>query len=138
MQWLIVLAVIFAFLALRPGGATDLSEGGRTLKRVSAAEAYTLWDGGRGAGVLDVRTSGECEAGAVTGAVCADALDAGFGEALGRLERKRPWIVYCRSGNRSLAALRAMKALGFERVYEVEGGFAACARAGFPVSPGGR
>jgi len=47
---------------------------------------------------------------------------------------KRPLIVVCQSGNRSRNALGALRKAGFERVVNLDGGFAAWLQAGQPVS----
>jgi rhodanese-related sulfurtransferase len=47
---------------------------------------------------------------------------------------KRPLIVVCQSGNRSRNALETLRKAGFERVLNLDGGFAAWSQAGQPVS----
>ena len=47
---------------------------------------------------------------------------------------KRPLIVVCQSGNRSRNALDALRKAGFERVVNLDGGFAAWLQAGQPIS----
>lgn len=47
---------------------------------------------------------------------------------------KRPVIVVCQSGNRSRSALASLRKAGFERVVNLDGGFAAWSQAGQPVS----
>lgn len=131
MGWMLLgLAVLLVFM--NAARSKDLSEEGRVLKRVTAKEALAFWDGGRGAQLLDVRTSGEVAQGTLRGAKHADVLSGDFDEAAGKLPRDRPVVVFCRSGNRSLAALARLKALGFRHVLEVEGGIGACLSAGFP------
>ncbi|MGQ0764536.1 MAG: molybdopterin-synthase adenylyltransferase MoeB [Gemmatimonadota bacterium] len=45
-----------------------------------------------------------------------------FNEEIGRLDRRRDVVVTCRSGARSARAVRALKAAGFERVWNHAGG----------------
>lgn len=47
---------------------------------------------------------------------------------------KRPLILVCQSGNRSRNALEVLRKAGFERVVNLDGGFAAWSQAGQPVS----
>ena len=47
---------------------------------------------------------------------------------------KRPLIVVCQTGNRSRNALAALRKAGFERVVNLDGGFAAWSQAGQPIS----
>jgi rhodanese-related sulfurtransferase len=42
--------------------------------------------------------------------------------------------VYCHSGNRSAAAVAAMRTLGFTNVSELDGGITAWQTAGYPVT----
>jgi rhodanese-related sulfurtransferase len=42
-------------------------------------------------------------------------------------------IFICAKGSRSLTAAKLAERLGYETVYNVDGGTAACARAGFPL-----
>ncbi|WP_448006845.1 rhodanese-like domain-containing protein [Agromyces bauzanensis] len=52
---------------------------------------------------------------------------------LGEIDRSRPVIAICRSGNRSRQATEVLKTAGF-RVDNMEGGMIAWSRAGLPVS----
>ncbi len=51
---------------------------------------------------------------------------------LGEIDRSRPVIAICRSGNRSRQAMEVLKTAGF-RVDNMEGGMIAWSRAGLPV-----
>ncbi len=63
--------------------------------------------------ILDVRTPEEFAAGHLDGAVLVDIKDPSFGEKLTALDPSAPYVVYCRSGNRSAQAVERMKAAGF-------------------------
>lgn len=45
-----------------------------------------------------------------------------------------PIYLLCRSGARSVLAAQSLQAMGFHKVYSVEGGFQAWLDAGYPVS----
>ena len=47
--------------------------------------------------------------------------------------KDKPVIVYCASGNRSSAAVAALRKHGFSNVFNLSGGFAAWRQAGLPV-----
>ena len=49
------------------------------------------------------------------------------------LDRDVPYLVYCRSGNRSGKTARLMEQLGFADVTDVDGGMLAWADAGMPL-----
>ena len=65
------------------------------------------------AAVIDVRTPEEFAAGHLDGALNLDVQSAGFTEQLSSLDPTANYVVYCRSGNRSKAAIESMKSLGF-------------------------
>ena len=73
--------------------------------------------------VLDVRTAAEFNEGNIGGAVNVDFYGTDFEEKLGMLDREKKYLIYCRSGSRSGSALNEMKKLGFETVYDLDGGY---------------
>jgi len=86
--------------------------------------------------VLDVRTPEEFAEGHLEGAVLVDFYAADFAEQLAALDTDVPYLVYCRSGNRSGQALGVMEQLGFTSAVDVDGGIVAWADAGLPVTTG--
>lgn len=83
--------------------------------------------------VLDVRTPEEFAEGHLEGAVMLDFYDPAFADSLAELDPDVPYVLYCRSGNRSGQTLAMMEALGFESVDDVDGGIVAWQAAGLPV-----
>jgi rhodanese-related sulfurtransferase len=85
-----------------------------------------------GAQVVDVRGEREHEAGHVEGAqnIRLDTLSA----ETSHLDRDRPVVFYCRSGQRSSLAADAFRASGWD-AYHVDGGLLAWAEAGLPLEP---
>jgi len=86
--------------------------------------------------VLDVRTPEEFAEGHLEGAVLVDFYDADFADQLAALDANVPYLVYCRSGNRSGKALAVMDQLGFTSAADVDGGIVAWSDAGLPVTTG--
>jgi rhodanese-related sulfurtransferase len=86
--------------------------------------------------VLDVRTPEEFAEGHLEGAVLIDFYAADFADQLAALDANVPYLVYCRSGNRSGQALGVMEQLGFTSVVDVDGGIVAWTDAGLPVTTG--
>jgi len=84
--------------------------------------------------VLDVRTPEEFAEGHLEGAVLVDFYDADFADQLAALDPDVPYLLYCRSGNRSGETLGVMEQLGFTSVADVDGGIIAWADAGLPVA----
>ena len=88
-----------------------------------------------GVTALDARTPEEFAAGHLEGAVLAD-INGDFEAAVAGLDRSAPYAVYCRSGNRSAAALAAMQDLGFTDAWHLGGGIGAWQAAGLEVVTG--
>ncbi len=73
-----------------------------------------------GATVVDVRTPAEYESGNVEGALNIDVSAPDFVERVSELPKDDTYVVYCRSGNRSAAAISIMEDLGFTNL--IDGG----------------
>lgn len=72
--------------------------------------------------ILDIRTPGEYSDGHIKDARNIDYYEPDFRDQLGRLDRSKKYLIYCRSGNRSGSTLGIMKKLGFKEVYTLSGG----------------
>ncbi|MFW2381066.1 MAG: rhodanese-like domain-containing protein [Acidimicrobiales bacterium] len=83
--------------------------------------------------VLDVRTPEEFSEVHLEGATLVDFYDEDFADQLAALDPDVPYLVYCRSGNRSGQATALMQDLGFADVANVDGGITAWVDAGLPV-----
>ncbi|MDH4144213.1 MAG: rhodanese-like domain-containing protein [Acidimicrobiia bacterium] len=83
--------------------------------------------------VLDVRTAEEFAAGHLAGAQLIDFYGDDFAQRIGELDRDAPYVLYCRSGNRSGQTRELMAQLGFREVYDVAGGIVAWKADGLPV-----
>jgi rhodanese-related sulfurtransferase len=82
--------------------------------------------------VLDVRTPQEFAGGHVPGA-----RNVYYRDLPPRLEelaayRDRPVVVYCETGARSRAAIRALRDAGFNHVFQLDGDMTAWRRSGLP------
>lgn len=86
-----------------------------------------------GAILLDVRTPGEYAEGHIAGARLIDWENPTFAEKVAALDRTKPYVIYCRSGNRSRQAREAMIEMGFTDVRDLSGGIGAWRAAGYPV-----
>ena len=98
---------------------------------VDPMEAKALVDSG--VFVLDVRTESEFSQGHIDGAVNMDVNSKNFHKLVAGLDSSEPYLVYCRTGRRSLTAAQMLKELGFKRVYNLEDGINAWTNAGFAV-----
>lgn len=74
--------------------------------------------------LLDVRTTGEYQAGHIPGSLLIDVLQKeNFKTAIAALDKKKTYLLYCRSGKRSADAKVLMQSAGFTKLYDLEGGF---------------
>jgi len=78
--------------------------------------------------VLDVRTPGEFNEGYVPNAILIDINGADFASKVDELEKDKTYLVYCRSGMRSMRACSLMAGKGFDKLYNLEGGYIAWSR----------
>lgn len=83
--------------------------------------------------ILDIRTPEEFAAGHIAGAINIDYYAADFESKLSSLDPDVPYVMYCNSGNRSSNALPLMDSIGFQEVYELDGGIQAWFSAGQPI-----
>ena len=82
---------------------------------------------------LDVRTPGEFAEGYIEGARLIDFQSGNFENEIATLDKNATYAVYCRSGNRSGQAVKAMKDAGFSNVFNMNGGVIEWANAGLPL-----
>lgn len=74
--------------------------------------------------LVDVRTSREYKSGSISKAINIDFFQVGiFDELVLKLDKKEAVYLYCRSGSRSKKATRKLIGMGFEKVYDLKGGF---------------
>ena len=82
--------------------------------------------------LVDVRSAAEIARGAIAGATHIElsALPARAAE----LDPEEPCVLYCLSGARSAQGCAYLAQRGFHRLYHLDGGIAAWAKAGMPVT----
>jgi len=104
----------------------------RAGREVSALEAVQLINR-KDALVIDVRDTGEYEAGHVGGA--RHLPEKQLTERLREIEkfRDRPIIITCRSGTRSHVAVQVLRRNGFDQAVNLRGGISAWEQAGMPL-----
>lgn len=103
------------------------------LKEVSPLEATQLLNH-QDAVLLDVREPQEYQEGFLPNSI---RIPLGsLSEKAAQLDkhRERPIIIVCRSGNRSAKAVRMLKQMGYETVYNLGGGLHAWRTANLPIS----
>ncbi len=120
-------------LAIGAAVLAGCSSASGTLETVDPASAATVIAEEPGVVVLDIRTPEEYAQGAIEGAVNIDFYASDFAAQLDQLDKDTPYVVYCRSGNRSDQAMDTFADLGFTDVTEIEGGLVSWYDAGLPV-----
>jgi len=111
--------------------------GGSAVTNVSVGKAQTLLKERAGKAdfvILDVRTPEEFAEGHIDGAVNLDVQARDFEKKLRVLDRKKSYLVYCRTGNRSRKATVAMEALGFRSIFHMNEGIVRWKQQNLPLT----
>lgn len=104
-----------------------------TVTDISAPE-FKEQMGEPGVVVLDVRTPGEYAEGYIPGAMLADFMGDDFADRVSELDKRKTYLVYCHSGGRSSEASDKMAEMGFQHVYNLEGGISGWQQQGFEIA----
>lgn len=75
--------------------------------------------------VIDCRTAGEFNSGHLEGAQNIDYLDYDFLDKIEALDSEKTYLVYCRTGRRSVRTCMLLKNSGIEKAYNLDGGLTA-------------
>ncbi len=135
--------VVFLCLLLAAGpllwaeGNDNPSESAAAVKKISAKDAASLIEKNKDNPdfvILDVRTPAEYSDGHIENALNVDVKSESFTENAQKLDTERTYLIHCRSGARSAIAGAQMKELGFVDIYDIEGGFIAWEKQGYPVA----
>ncbi len=80
----------------------------------------------KGMMLLDVRPAKEYEQGHIPGAVHVPLAD--VGDRVKKLKKDKDLVVYCRSGNQSIWAIKRLMGMGYKNLYNLKGGYHAWKR----------
>jgi rhodanese-related sulfurtransferase len=83
--------------------------------------------------ILDVRTEDEFNSGHIAESLNIDYKSPNFKDQVGKLDKNKTYLTYCRSGRRSAGASKTMNELGFENIMMIEGGMMAWENTDMPV-----
>jgi rhodanese-related sulfurtransferase len=72
--------------------------------------------------LIDVRSQEEHGEEKIAESEVCDITQPDFSEKIGKLDKDKKYLIYCRSGARSEHALQVMKQMGFKEVSSLEGG----------------
>ncbi len=122
MKNLILLFLVVQFIAL--GCSSSTSESTATGGIIDLdAKAFKAKMSEPNTIVLDVRTPAEIAAGKIEGAFDLDIQDPKFKAQVGELDKAKTYLVYCKKGGRSSRACSILEEAGFEKVYNLKGGY---------------
>ena len=130
----LLLSARAVLLAACGGGGTDVAQKIETVDPARAADIVA--DAPEGLVILDVRTPAEFTESRLAGAIMVDYNAADFRDRVDELDKDVPYVMYCRSGNRSAGAREILRELGFTEVYEIRGGIVNWVQAGLPITSG--
>ena len=132
-------AIVFALLLITVFAYGCTSQTGspkQILEDIGVQEAFKLIQSNQGNPdfiIVDIRTPEEFNEGHIENAVNIDFYSETFVEDLDKLDKKKTYFIYCRSGNRSGKAMPVMKDLGFKEVYNLSVGIKEWIVEGLPV-----
>ncbi len=98
------------------------------IKNIPPKEALTLIENNRDNPnfvILDVRTPEEFAEERIENTINLDYYTDTFEDELNKLDKNKPYVIYCLGGMRSGVTLDLMKELGFKEVYNILGGIIA-------------
>ena len=84
--------------------------------------------------ILDVRTQEEVNGGYIEGAQHIDYKSKRFKTEVAKLDKSKPYYVYCLSGGRSGEAAKYMRSIGFQEVYDMKGGLLSWQKNNLPLT----
>lgn len=127
MAWVLLLVLVVAMPAAAGSAVTNVTVGkAQTLMKERAGRADFV--------ILDVRTPEEFAEGYIAGAVNLDVQERDFEKKLRALDRKKSYLVYCRTGNRSRRATVAMEGLGFRSIFHMNEGIVKWKQQNLPLT----
>lgn len=80
----------------------------------------------KGMMILDVRSAAEYDKGHIPGAVHVPLAQ--VGDKVKKLKKDKDLVVYCRSGNQSIWAIKRLMGMGYKNLYNLKGGYNAWKR----------
>ena len=129
----LLIVLVISFLGWKAFAGGYLSGGDPGAYQISVHQAKEQIENGKDIQILDVRTDREWTTGVVENSLLINIYDPEFQQKLEQLDKVKPVILICRSGQRSNQAMRTMAQMGFKELYNVRGGINSWSRAGFEL-----
>ncbi len=123
--------IVFAMLAT---AASNVFGQEKLIRSVSVLEFKEVMDSIQDEVIIDLRTPDEVKQGKIPGAVIIDFFGTNFEPTIKRLDKNKPYLLYCAGGGRSGETLELMDRMGFRKLYNLETGFRGWVKEKMPVS----
>lgn len=121
MRLFILFIISFSILSCASEQGNSISSD-TPIRNIEVSEANKLL-GNTNYVILDVRTPAEIAEGKIPDAIEIDYQADDFESQINKLDKKKRYVVYCRSGGRSAKTCKMMNAAGFENAINVTGGY---------------
>ena len=90
---------------------------------ITIAKAKEMMSQSKEIVLIDVRTQGEVDAGVIGQPLHIDISKPDFKQKIEALDKSKEYIVYCAVGGRSGTAVKYMRQAGFDKSYNMMGGY---------------
>ncbi len=131
-----LLLLVIMGAALASGCASKTEVQTQKIEDITAQEAFELIQENKNNPdfiIVDVRTPAEYDEGHIENALNVDFNSGSFESEIGKLDRIKKYLIYCRSGTRSRGALAVMVELDFEEIYHLYEGILGWDKGGYPT-----
>lgn len=108
--------------AVQTEGETSITQSPAAISNINGAQMFEMMQD-TNVVVIDVRTPGEVSGGFIEGTKhFFNINDANFSSNVAALDKSKKYVIYCASGRRSMSAASAMQQMGFNSLYNLNGG----------------
>lgn len=119
---------LVVILSLTLFACQNVAQNTSAIELISKEEAKTLIAENEDLIILDVRTEQEVAAGKIENAININYFDENFKVEVDQLKKESKLLIYCAAGGRSARAASDLEMLGFQKIYDLEGGYNAWKR----------
>jgi len=120
MKNIFIICCLFIAIGLSTSCA-DSTADSKDVKLITAAEMQSVLELEE-VQLVDVRTPKEHDEIHIVNSQNIDFMSPTFDDDISKLDKKKPVILYCKSGRRSAKCAKKMKDAGFEKIYDLDGG----------------
>ena len=128
-----ILLVVILFGLILPSCQAQQDQNITALSPKEASKLIETRTGDSDFTILDIRTPGEYQSGHLKDATMIDYYSKSFGDEIGRLDKEKSYLIYCRSGNRSARSMDLFKKLKFQKIYHLSSGINGWISEGLPL-----